>query len=232
MSDLVIIVPSRGRPAAAAELIDAASKTCTADTQIVFAIDDNDPTLDDYIDVVQGKSNAAVGIVEQPTNMVHALNSAAMAVVTTFTPPPFALGFMGDDHRPRTEGWDTLYLEALRELGTGIVYGDDLFQRENLPTQVAMTSNIVGVLHYMAPPTLQHMYVDNFWRDLGSAAGCLKYLPDVIVEHMHPVADKAEWDEGYDRVNAPEMYSADVHAYEAYRNARFGFDVETVRNLR
>ncbi len=47
--------------------------------------------------------------------------------------------------------------------------------------------------------------VDNYWRDLGTAAGCLTYLPDAIVEHLHPSAGKAALDEGYGRVNAPEM---------------------------
>lgn len=232
MSDLVVIVPSRGRPKAAAELIDAADDTCTADTEIVFAVDEDDPAIDDYIDVVQSRGTAAVGIVEQPTNMVHALNRAAWAVLSTFMPPPFALGFMGDDHRPRTAGWDTQYLQALRELGTGIVYGDDLFQGERLPTQVAMTTDIVRALQYMAPPTLQHMYVDNFWRDLGTAADCLRYLPNVVVEHMHPLAEKGNWDEGYARVNTPTMYAVDRQAYETHRTGRLSFEAEVVRGLR
>jgi hypothetical protein len=90
---------------------------------------------------------------------------------------------MGDDHFPRTHGWDQAYLDALRELGTGIVYGNDLLQGHRLPTQCAMTADIVRRWGYMALPTLRHMYVDNFWRDLGNAADCLRYLPEVVVEH-------------------------------------------------
>ena len=33
---------------------------------------------------------------------------------------------------------------------------------------------------------------------------------------MHPVAGKAEWDEGYREVNAQEVYSADALAYSNY----------------
>ena len=42
MSDLVVIVPSRGRPGAAHELRDAFNATCALDTQLVFAIDKRD----------------------------------------------------------------------------------------------------------------------------------------------------------------------------------------------
>jgi hypothetical protein len=44
----------------------------------------------------------------------------------------------------------------------------------------------------------------------------LTYLEDVIIEHMHPVAGKADWDEGYREVNAQEVYSADALAYNNY----------------
>src|SRR5690349_16875036 len=162
MSDLVVVVPSRGRPTAAAELLASVEETSEAATQIVFAVDDNDPTLDEYIGLVQGRAGVAVGIVAEPKTMVHALNCAAMTIVSRLG-APFAVGFMGDDHRPRTKGWDSRYLEVLRELKTGIVYGDDGFQRERLPTQVAMTADIIRALNYMAPPVLTHMFVDNFW---------------------------------------------------------------------
>ena len=33
---------------------------------------------------------------------------------------------------------------------------------------------------------------------------------------MHPVAGKAEWDEGYKEVNATEVYSLDALAYQNY----------------
>jgi hypothetical protein len=140
---------------------------------------------------------------------------------------------MGDDHMPRTVGWDAAYLEALRELGTGLVYGNDLLQGSSLPTQVAMTTDIVRALGYMAPPDLTHLYVDNFWRDLGRSAGCLRYLPDVIVEHRHPAAGKAQWDAGYARVNNSAMYEHDATAYEQYIGAgELHAAVDVVKMLR
>lgn len=194
----------------------------------MFSVDDTDPTWQDYAEAAFCADPAAVGVVTGPNaNMVQALNRAAAAVDS------FAVGFMGDDHCPRTPGWDAAYLDALRDLGTGLVYGDDLLQREKLPTQVAMTTDIVRALGYMAPEGLTHLYVDNFWRDLGTSAGCLRYLPDVVVEHRHPTAGKAQWDDGYNRVNNSAMYERDAAAYEAYIAAGdLHSAVDAVRALR
>jgi len=255
MAELVVIVPSRGRPEAARELMQTFKDTCTAETQLVIVIDDDDPRADEY---PYGRS------MRPNTSMVEALNVACWemqfhdnekvvgeharlrkSAAAEFNWPrrptwpwaaergAFAVGFMGDDHRPRTKGWDQLYLDALRELGTGIVYGNDLLQGERLATQVAMTTDIVRALGFMAPPVLRHMYVDNYWIDLGRMAGCLRYLPDVVVEHMHPLAGKAEWTEGHIRVNAEASYSADRIAYMRYRAEQgLSRDVAKVKALR
>lgn len=218
MPDLTIIVPSKGRPKAVSALAAAFVETCTADTRLLVALDDDDPTLDSYT----GDYPRYVG---RHANMVEAVNAAAAAVGS------FAVGFMGDDHRPRTKGWDRRYLDALRQMGTGIVYGDDLLRGPELPTQCAMSVDIVKTLGFMCPPGLRHMYVDNFWRDLGRAAGCLRYLPAVVVEHVHPTAGKVGWDAGHLRVNHPSVYEHDEAVYTGYLRSTFGADVDKVRML-
>jgi hypothetical protein len=234
-SDLVVIVPSRGRPDAAYELAECFKDTTTAGTAPCFAVDDDDPDAGRYSRIVHSGLGSVIhgGHRDQPATMVTALNGRAVGFANLGPGlAPFAIGFMGDDHRPRTTGWDEHYLAALRELQTGIVYGDDLFQGVNLPTQVAMTADIIRAVGHMAPPGLRHLYVDNFWRDLGQAAGCLRYLPDVIVEHMHPLAGKGVDDDGYRRVNARAVNDADAATYQAYVRDRLPGDVALVRALR
>ena len=51
---------------------------------------------------------------------------------------------------------------------------------------------------------------------LGKDWNALRYIPEVVLEHLHPVAGKAEWDEGYRDVNAQEIYSADKKALDDY----------------
>lgn len=235
VTDLLMLVPSRGRPGSVASLRRAFGETCTAATQLLLIVDDDDTTLDDYVaeatPVVDGHYPVSIGVMEDSQGMVHALNSAAVSLLSR-PPVPFAVGFLGDDHRPRTRGWDEAYLAALRELGTGIVYGNDGFQGESLPTQCAMTSDIVATLGAMAPPTLKHLWIDNYWLDLGKGAGCIRYLPDVIVEHMHPAAGKATFDEGYLRVNALEMYRQDRAEYARIKQEALPAAIDAVRGLR
>lgn len=224
-SELVVIVPSRGRPRAARELVKSFRETCTAKTALVFAVDEDDPTLPEYGDLIRKcygmklpvRVNLCQGENKSHT-MVEILNTTANFLSEgSIADPVFAIGFMGDDHRPRTKGWDTAYIEELRHPGVGIVYGNDLLQSRALPTQCAMRREMLQALGFMAPPTLRHMYVDNFWKDLGQATGCLRYLEDVVVEHLHPVAGKAEWDEGHLRVNDPVVFDADSVAYEKFK---------------
>lgn len=223
--ELVVIVPSRGRPEQAAQLQFAFGETCTAATQLVFALDDTDPTLYGY------RKFAMAYDVGPSTTMNEALQRAAAHNVATRR--PFAVGFMGDDHRPRTVGWDSAYLAALRELGAGLVYGNDLLQGERLPTQVAMTADIVRALGRMAPTELRHLYLDDYWLALGRTAQAIRYLPDVIVEHVHPAAGKTAWTDQYRKVNDTAMYEHDQAALGAYIDrGDLARDVASVRALR
>jgi hypothetical protein len=227
MADLVVIVPSRGRPRAAVELAESFRDTCETNTCPVFAIDSDDPAAPGYNDVVQ--LGLASVLICESTSMVDALNRRARGFAELEKElRPAAIGFMGDDHRPRTKGWDRAYLDAL-DAKPGIVYGNDLIQGANLPTQCAISVEVVRALGHMAPPVLTHLYVDNYWRDLGRAAGCLTYLPDVIIEHLHPLVGKAAMDEGYRRVNAPQMYQRDQAAYAAYMAEHGDRDFAAVR---
>ncbi|MFU0241666.1 glycosyltransferase family 2 protein [Streptomyces scabiei] len=232
MSSLTVVVPSRGRPHTVAQLAEAFRVTCTERTWLLFAVDEDDPEYLAYRDAVGEASIAGlrVQLVAQPKGtMVSALNHAARHLLAAPGPVvPTAIGFMGDDHRPRTEGWDRGYLTAL-QAGAGIVYGNDLLQGANLPTQCAISAPIVRALGHMAPEVLTHLYVDNYWRDLGRATGCLSYLPDVVVEHLHPAAGKAPWDDGHRRVNRPSMYDRDRTAYGAYWTEHQARDVLAVR---
>jgi hypothetical protein len=123
--------------------------------------------------------------------------------------------FMGDDHFPRTQGWDKAFIQALNG-NAGIAYSNDLLQGENLPTVYATTREVVNELRGMTFPGCIHLYFDNFVKQLGIDLNALKYLPDVIIEHLHPVAGKAVMDEGYARVNQPKLYEQDLLTLQKY----------------
>ena len=230
---MVTIVPSRGRPDAAVELATAFAFTKST-CDLIFAVDDDDPLGDQYCRALTVYPRAAVSYLRSRT-MVEALNLAAGAAAANVAN---VVAFMGDDHRPRTDYWDSLYAATIQfgvtDAGRKIrmVYGNDLIQGERIPTQIAMDADVIRALGHMGPKELTHLYLDNYWKDLGGAAGCIRYMPEIVVEHLHPVAGKAAWDEGYARVNANEMYARDANAYHAYvASGKFRSDVDTIRAL-
>ena len=181
-TSLIVIVPSRGRPDNIARLREAWADLTTLAARLLVAVDDDDPELPGYLEQGDGWTIVGPRLRLGPT-----LNSLA----PTMTKRAPYIGFLGDDHLPRTTGWDLEVTAALATLGTGFVYGNDLVRGADLPTAFFMTSNIVDKLGYIFPPGLVHMYLDDAVRELGTAANCLTYLPDVIIEHLHPVAGTA-----------------------------------------
>lgn len=215
-ADLLVIVPTRSRPEAVPRVVEAWENTGAFldGAELLFVVDADDPAISDYVNQINfAGASRRVMATWQP--LVPKLNAAAATAVRD-ADPPFAIGFAGDDHLPRTPGWVRRYVDTLRAAGTGIVYGDDGYQHEKLPTQWAMTSDIVRALGGMIPAPVEHLYCDNAVHDLGQLLGRLYYLGDVLIEHMHPVAGKAETDEQYERVNSRQQYRGDRPAYRRW----------------
>lgn len=226
MTDLTIFVPTRGRPENACLVQDVFLQTCKGNTEAIFIISEDDERLEDYVACNRlGFLNKILPVQPKRRGMAEPLNLGFQKWFNNpRTFPSYAVGFMGDDHMPRTQGWDTAYLEALTALsgrcrdrlkpGVGMVYGNDLLQGENLPTQVAMTTNIPARLGRMLPYELAHLYTDNYWLELGKQLNRLRYLPEVIIEHMHPGAGKAKVDKGYEYSGNFALDLADKYAFE------------------
>jgi hypothetical protein len=193
----------------------------------VLGVDEDD--RDTYPeDVILGLAQEAgvdcrIHVLER-TSMNGTLNAIANVVAPSYR----FVGFMGDDHLPRTEEWDQRIAHQLIRPGA-IVYGNDLFQGPHLPTAVFMDSLIVRTLGYMAPPALKHLFLDNTWLTWGQYLDTLTYMPDVIIEHMHPQAGKAEWDDGHARVNGSEMWDHDREEWNTYSQHQLTVDCKALR---
>lgn len=205
--DVVYLVPSRGRPHNIARLVHAWEETDAAEVAaLVVALDDDDPELGGYLDnVAPLDAPAGVGyIVGERLRLGGTLN----ALAPVFAVDRLGVGFMGDDHVPRSAGW-AQGLTAELAAGAAVVYGNDLIHGGALPTAVLIAGAVVRELGYFVPPGAVHLYLDNYWLELGRRLGRLSYRPDVIIEHLHPIAGKAPTDARYAEVNAPDVYAAD-----------------------
>lgn len=188
--DLTVYVPTKGRPNNALRLQEQFYKTTKLNSRIVFINSSNDSKLEQYKDLTE-----TVLVTPDYPGFVSPLNLGyRFDRRRTYS---YAVGFMGDDHMPRTDGWDEIFVSELVKLGSGFVYGRDGLQDENIPTHVAMTSDIPLELGFMALPNLLHLYADDFWLALGKSVNKIKYIPEVYVEHMHPAVGKSISDAGY-----------------------------------
>lgn len=215
---LAMLIPSRQRPKAAWEAAYGALERAQGDTHIFVCVDgDDDPGYhDDAALMVPGVHRCYKSTRH---GLVATLNRWGWAAADgKLSTEPFThIGFMGDDHRVRTPGWDLTLMETA---GTGLAYGNDLLQRSLLPTAIVMHADIVRALGRMAPPTLWHMYCDDYWLALGRAGNGhgvgITYRDDVVIEHLHPAAGKAQMDDSYNRTNSPQQFEADREAWRQF----------------
>lgn len=236
MADLAVLIPTRGRPANIRQVIGAWDFTNAWDVADMWLLTDADDAEAEYYErIVEETRNPDTGepiiaVMEHKTwmPMVHKVDIAARMVADLY----FAVGFAGDDHLPQTINWAQTYLANLRQLGTGMVYGDDGYQGRKLSTEWAVTADAVHALGRMVPAPVEHLYCDNSMMDVFGGAGAMLHLPGVRIEHMHPIAGKASNDAQYKRVNSSEQFRRDRPAYEGWKLTTLPGQIAKIKALR
>jgi hypothetical protein len=161
---IAILVPTRGRPERAKALRESIRATAFDRVAVTFYVDDDDPALPAYIDVIGAR------LVTGPRlGYTATLNRLAEASEATI------LGAFGDDVLFRTTGWDRIVESTLAT--PGIAYGDDLIHGKNHPSAVFMSSVIVKALGWLALPATTHQWADDGWKRLGQETGLLRFMP-------------------------------------------------------
>jgi hypothetical protein len=212
------LVPTRGRPANALRLIHAWTQLTSPRTRLQFILDEDDPERENYEKMFLDRSldlDLFGWTVDERRRLGGTLNHYAPHLAQTAD----VIGFMGDDHVPRTHHWDNILMAFIASRMAHVVYGNDLVQGVNLPTAVMLDSRIVQTLGWMVPPGLVHMYMDNWWRDLGAALGSIRYEPLCVIEHMHPIAGQVPWDDRYVDANDGERWEQDRITYERFKSS-------------
>lgn len=203
MKDLLMVVPSRGRPASIARLWQAMLGTCTITPALVVGLDDDDEHQYDRIPGVEYEVRSGLRQVTAWTNELAVPRAGDYR----------AIGVIGDDNVPRTGGWDTRIMAALEQVP--FAFGNDLYPRDpgSMSCHIFMRSDVIRALGYAGVPSISHMYVDVGWFAWGTACG-ISYLDDVIIEHLHYSVGKSGHDETYARSYA--LTGPDLASWHAY----------------
>lgn len=218
---MIVICPSRGRPQRAAHMLASLREMSATPVAVAIVVDVDDAMLAEYLPL-QG-NRTTVLVVANNGGFTGAVNLAAQA----FWDRHDILGVVGDDVLFRTPGWDRQIRSALKT--PGLAYGNDLIHGEKHPTAVFLSSAIAKALGWVALPSARHQWVDDAWKRLGQELGVLRYLGDVVIEHLHPAVGKADWDEGYRRVFDDSAAAADHAAFERWASIEIAADLANVR---
>ncbi|MEY3378232.1 MAG: hypothetical protein RLZZ328_1392 [Bacteroidota bacterium] len=216
MKKIATIVPSRGRPNHIIRLHELFFNT-SIESDLYVVIDQ------DEIDLYPALPNIHYRVLPQ-MKLNQKLNAVALSLIDKYE----YIAFFGDDVEPRTYGWDEVLIRPLRD-NIGISYGNDLLQEENLPNNVVISSQIIKELGFMAPTTLKHFYIDNFWKELGLAINRLYYNPNVILEHMHPLNQKSDIDQTYN--SGWSSLEEDQLEFSNYINKQLDDDVLKIKKI-
>lgn len=211
----LIIIPSRNRVANVERAIKGIKETASI-SDLMIGLDEDNHEIYPRFDGV---------IYEVNPQTAKRMNGTLNLLSTRYANMYETVTFMGDDHLPLTKNWDEILYQPIKERGYGVSYGNDLYQRENLPTAVMMSTNIIKTLGFMSPPEQIHMFLDNFWKAVGERLNALTYFDDVIIEHLHAYVGKSEMDDMYKSVNNAEVADNDGIKYGDYIYNKFDNDV-------
>lgn len=154
--------------------------------EAILYVDDDDPVLSKY----------GLGVSCTMTTGPRRVLADTYNRLATMTDAPIL--FSGaDDLIFRTPYWDEQVRARFAADPFCLVYGDDLFQGAQLCTHPFISHAAVDALGYFYPATGDVSLTDVWLMLMYRALGRLRYVPDVVIEHMHFLNGKAEYDETY-----------------------------------
>lgn len=185
---LSVLCPTRNRPGNVERMTESAQVTADGIVEFVFYTDSDAPGS--VPETISSRDHARVLTGERIvlSDMWNACAAQAGGQI---------LMQCDDEVIFRTPGWDAMVAAAFAQYPDHIafVHGRDLYQPDG-------TFGTLGFLHrrwvdtvgYFTPPHFSCDYGDTWLNDVSNALGRRVYLPEVITEHLHPVAGKAQWD--------------------------------------
>jgi hypothetical protein len=164
-------------------MADSAHRTAHGPVEILAYIDDDDPS--DY-------SQAGAAIVRGPRiTLSDCWNRLAEKASGDI------LGMGADDIRFRTPGWDSLIRGVFDDFADGIVFvhGRDGIHDEKMGTHGFISRRWFETVGYFTWGGFPADYADTWLHELAGRIGRRAFIPSLMIEHLHPIAKKAEWDQ-------------------------------------
>jgi hypothetical protein len=141
------------------------------------------------------------------------------------------IGLLNDDFICATMMWDSILISKLD--GKNYVSAND-----NSPNafMIPVTATVFSMPLIKAvgfpiyPPGMQHLFIDNLWRDLGRATGCWRGpIANCLVLHKHVIFGHAVPDETHNLVYNQRSWDHDQAIYNNFMKHDFQATVQKIR---
>lgn len=195
--DFSILLPTRGRPGRLLRLLDSIALTARdpARIEVVLYVDEDDAAS-------QAVTHAGVALVKLISPAVRPMGRMMCACYEESRGRYLFL--MNDDAVFRTRGWDAIVKDTFDRFpdGVALVYGNDLDQRQRLPTFPILSRTTCEVLGEVCPTGYRNLHIESHLHDIFRQLALYGherrvYLDNVVFEHEHPQVGKAAVDPTY-----------------------------------
>jgi hypothetical protein len=204
------ILASRGRPESIIRFIDRWNLTL-ADSKVYLRLDDCDERLAEYKQL-KYPNNFEV-VVGPRKRLVAASNEMFLRY-----PHETWYGLLADDLNPKTEHWDKKLINAAGS--KYIAVANDLTSNPLKIYHPVVGGDLVRKAGWFGFPHTSHFCIELPWKYLSfHNKSLLKYLPDVIVEHVHYKYNKSNFDKTYS--DSQSRRSQDIEIWKEWRKNHY-----------
>jgi hypothetical protein len=223
MDKIAILVPIRGRLSLLKKMVKSWEDTTQGNSVIIFGIDDDDRTYDEFIKEY-GHDDRFIFEIGERTTSLKWLNRLAIMYCEKFE----YLAFFEDDCTFVKSGWENKIIDTLSKEKICITYfelGDGLTHLVGLPF---LNSEFVRTMGWLHPDCLMFQFCDNFWSDFGNACGIVKKLDGEYMKHNHYSRGENEFDNIAQHIRS--TYTQDEANYKNYKKTHFKNDLRKMVN--
>ena len=215
-----LICPTRGHQGLREKMIQTFAESNPKHSRILFVMDSDQAEAtefsSDLFDVQVIPATQQRGIVS-PMNLAH------------LNPNAETYALIGDDVEFRDKGWEEKILDA--RVTSLVVFGDENKTLTGKGNHPFWSSKITKILGYKAPRNLWHLFVDDFYQELGRRLNSLEYV-NANIFHNHPALGHRDWEEVTQTVNSHEFFEHDRKAYREYLAMEMNAAVAKIRLLK
>ncbi len=191
-------MPTRYRPLIFKRMFESwrANSVCS---DLIIGLQNDDEDLAEYLKVIAGEpADKSYYIMLDNIGLAGKYNELYRQF-----PNYEAYALLNDDHIFRTPNWDSLIMARLKSLQEKqghklhIISWQDGWMNDLMPAGFC-TKELLEIIKTPCPVGyMSHVFIDNTYQMLAGFAGIGEYMPEIMIEHMHPEKGKGEIDKNY-----------------------------------